>query len=273
MPVGFITFMAPVALITDFGTTDWYAGALKGSVLTVDATIPVIDITHDIPAGDIRTAAFTLANVLPTFPERTVFCTVVDPGVRTGRRALAASVKRYFLVGPDNGLFSYVVRTHPDAIVRNIENTELLGILSGDAETVLQRHDLFGLAAGFLASRGTFSALGAEITDAHTIPFPQTTIANGIIATSVIMTDRFGNIITAAENAIIKDAAGKRAMITIGETEPVTADIAKTYPDVGPEKILVYPGSGGYMEIALNGSSARDRFAVAAGTGITISVR
>src|SRR5918999_5148231 len=97
-----------VTLLTDFGTSDYFVGAMKGAVLSVNPRAQVLDITHEIPAHDIEAAAFTLFAAYESFPAGTVHVAVVDPGVGSERRPVVVSAGGYLFVGPDNGLFGYV---------------------------------------------------------------------------------------------------------------------------------------------------------------------
>jgi len=262
--------MAPVALITDFGTTDSYAGALKGSILSVNDTIPIIDITHEIPPGNIAAAAFTLSSAIDSFPEKTVFCAIVDPGVRGSRLPIAAFVNRRYIVGPDNGILSWALGKHLNGVVFRIENSELLGIVKGGNDQTLIRQDLFGIVAGFLASGGSLPSLGPTITSYQIVPFPQTHTTDSTITTSILSIDHFGNIITAAASSLI--AVWKAAHIATG-VHSTPAPCASSYESVGQGELLVYQGSTGYIEIAVNGGNAATRFGVSIGDAITLSMR
>ena len=97
-----------ITLLTDFGTTDYFVGALKGVILGVNPKALVVDITHEIPPHDIESAAFTLLAFYQAFPPGTVHVAVVDPGVGSSRRAIVVSAGKQLFVGPDNGIFSYI---------------------------------------------------------------------------------------------------------------------------------------------------------------------
>ena len=97
-----------IALLTDFGTKDYFVGAMKGAILTVNDTAKIVDITHEIPPQDVRSASFTLRACYKNFPEKTIFVAVVDPGVGSNRRAILVETNNYYFVAPDNGLLSFV---------------------------------------------------------------------------------------------------------------------------------------------------------------------
>jgi len=98
-----------IALLTDFGTRDHYVAAMKGAILTIDPNAVIIDVTHEIEPQDVRSAAFTLLACYRDFPTGTTFVAVVDPGVGSNRRGIAAASEGYNFVGPDNGVFGFVL--------------------------------------------------------------------------------------------------------------------------------------------------------------------
>ena len=108
---------AIVTLLTDFGTADGYVAEMKGVLLRLAPDVRVVDLAHDIPPGDLQAGAYAIGRSWHTFPPGTVHCAVVDPGVGTPRRALAAAVGGQFVVGPDNGLFTEVFAGGTTAIV------------------------------------------------------------------------------------------------------------------------------------------------------------
>ena len=98
-----------VTLITDFGLSDGYVGMMKGVLLAISPQVQIVDITHDIEPGNVKSAAFVLGMSYKFFPKDTVHLVVVDPGVGTERNALCLSGMGQFFVGPDNGVFSHVL--------------------------------------------------------------------------------------------------------------------------------------------------------------------
>ena len=97
-----------VTLLTDFGTRDYFVGAMKGALLSVNPEALIVDITHEVAPHDVEEAAFTLLAAFETFPEGTVHVAVVDPGVGSTRRAIVVESEAQLFVGPDNGIFGHV---------------------------------------------------------------------------------------------------------------------------------------------------------------------
>src|SRR2546422_1914897 len=97
-----------ITLLTDFGSADSYVGEVKGVLLSQVHGAALVDITHQVPPGDVRAAQYILSRVWHRFPQGSVHLAVVDPGVGTDRRVLAASTAGHFFVAPDNGLLSFL---------------------------------------------------------------------------------------------------------------------------------------------------------------------
>src|SRR5919109_788362 len=102
-----------IALMTDFGLDDGYVGVMKGVIAGITPHAQVIDITHNIAPQSVPSGAWILASAYRYFPKSTVFVCVVDPGVGSSRGAIAVHAGDWFFVGPDNGLFSYVLAEQP----------------------------------------------------------------------------------------------------------------------------------------------------------------
>src|SRR5882672_10408271 len=111
-----------IALLTDFGTRDHYAGTLKAVVLGICADANLVDISHDIPPHDVMTGTLELAACYKYFPAGTIFLVVVDPGVGSPRRGIAVDTGDYRLVAPDNGVLTAVLKeTAPKRLVELTE--------------------------------------------------------------------------------------------------------------------------------------------------------
>ena len=108
-----------ITLLTDFGIKDYFVGAVKGVILGLNPEARVVDLTHEIPEHDIEAAALTILAVASSFPAGTIHLAVVDPGVGSSRKPLMIQSNDQFFVGPDNGLFSYVMKD--DAVVYEVD--------------------------------------------------------------------------------------------------------------------------------------------------------
>src|SRR5687768_15028368 len=150
--------MRPViALLSDFGTRDHYAGTMKGVILNICPDVTLVDITHDVPAHDVLDGALQLAAAARYFPAGTIFLAVVDPGVGGARRGIAAEAGDYRFVAPDYGVLTAVLREFtPKKIVELTERRYARPTVS----RTFEGRDRFAPAAGWLAKIGRASCRG-----------------------------------------------------------------------------------------------------------------
>ncbi len=111
-----------ITLTTDFGTKDGYVGAVKGVIKRINPEVEIVDIAHDIEPFDILGAAFTLNNFYRYFPQNTIHLAVVDPGVGSKRQPILIQTENFYFVGPDNGIFSFVLQNENITEIINLSN-------------------------------------------------------------------------------------------------------------------------------------------------------
>src|SRR3954462_12114917 len=181
-----------IALLTDFGTRDHYAGTMKGVALGICPDVTLVDISHDLPAHDVFGAALELAAAYKYFPAGTIFLVVVDPGVGSSRRGIPAESGDYRFVAPDNGVLSAVLDEH--APKRVVELTERKYARPTVSRT-FEGRDRFAPAAAWLAKGIQLSALGRAVTTYHQLEIPQPEVGTQL-AGVVLLIDRFGNLVT-----------------------------------------------------------------------------
>src|SRR5476651_534089 len=182
-----------IALLTDFGTHDHYAGTMKGVALTICPDATLVDISHDIDAHDVLGAALELAASYRFFPAGTIFLVVVDPGVGSTRRGIAADAGDYRFVAPDNGVLTAVLDQHPPK--RGVELTERKYARPSSSRT-FEGRDRFAPAAAWLAKGLDLGALGRAAGTIHHLEIPRPSLSGDRIAGEVLRVDRFGNLIT-----------------------------------------------------------------------------
>src|SRR5881392_3455298 len=192
---------ALITLLTDYGTADSYVAEVKGVLLSRVHGAQLVDITHHVPLGDLRAAQYVLSRVWRRFPQGTVHLVVVDPGVGTARRALAAGAAGHFFVAPDNGVLSPLP---PDA------HFVSLPIPAGAAATFHGR-DVFAPAAGQLAIGASLSHLGHPITDPVRTPLPAPRRDGAALVGEVLYQDCFGTLVSNIPRAHQRCGNGDRA--------------------------------------------------------------
>jgi S-adenosyl-L-methionine hydrolase (adenosine-forming) len=237
-----------IALLTDFGSKDHYVGAMKGAILTVCPEATLVDVVHDLPAHDVAAGALALDAAYRHFPAGTVFVAVVDPGVGSGRRPIALGAGRWLFVGPDNGLFTFVLDAHPAARVHLLANPQLF---RGPLAPVFHGRDLFGPAAGRLARGLPLEEAGPRVTDAVRLALPPKARTDEGWEGAVLGADRFGNLTTNLLESDLEALAGRGLHgleVCLGaEVLP----LVRTYSDVEAGRPCALVGSSGRLEIAV----------------------
>lgn len=256
-------------LLTDFGTSDYFVGAMKGALLSVCPRAQIVDITHEIPPHDIEAGAFTLLAAYESFPAGTVHVAVVDPGVGSARRPILVAAREHLFVGPDNGLFGYVYSRERVFGVHHLTNDTYF---RRGASTTFDGRDLFAPVAGALLNGVAPAALGATVEDYVRLarPAPQRTSASTLQA-SVIHIDRFGNCITDISNADLTDEdIGRGVRLVVGKHEIRSFRRFFAEDDGATGEPFAIRGSAGLLEIAIFRDSAARRLSISRGQTITV---
>ncbi len=252
-----------IAMLTDFGLDDNYVGIMKGTILTINPNVEIIDVTHSISPGNIKQGAFVLMTTINYFPENTIFLIVVDPGVGSNRDALCAKVGRYYFVAPDNGILTYVIQNQKNYRIFNFTNEKYQ--LENPSRTFHGR-DIFAPLAAYIAMGVELSEFGEEKKDTRIVKIPSLKCyfdSFGNLIGEVVHIDRFGNIITSLSarslginmhNILKQDLKWK---FEIGHT--TVKNISMTYSDVGVGDFLAYIGSSNFLEIGIRNGNAADK--------------
>jgi S-adenosylmethionine hydrolase len=255
-----------VALLTDFGTRDHYVGTMKGVVLSVCPDATLVDITHDIPPQDILAAALELEAAYQYFPPGTVFLVVVDPGVGSSRRAIAADAGGYRFVGPDNGVLSLALRGSASSEPARVVELKERKFSRPTISKTFEGRDRFAPAAGWLARGTELAAFGPTVSDPIVLDVPVAKLTPEGIEGQVLRVDRFGNLITNIHRDMVGERGHEIVVAIAGETVRVVA----TYADVEPRALCALVGSTGYIEVAVNGGNAADVLKVGRGESVTV---
>ena len=258
-----------VAFLTDFGVRDHYAGTMKGVVLGICPETTLVDISHDVPPHDVLSAALELAASYKYFPAGTVFLVVVDPGVGSARRPLAAEAGDYRFVAPDNGVLSAVFKEAPPR--RVVELTERRFSRPTVSRT-FEGRDWFAPAAAWLAKGTDVRALGRTLTDYLRLTIPDPIVTEREVRGEVLRVDRFGNLITNID---------RRSFERLGRTGEVTLEIragdhrigriVSTYAEISAGEVCSLFGSTEHLEVAANSASAAETLRLGRGAAVAIA--
>jgi hypothetical protein len=260
--------MRPViALLSDFGSRDHYAGTMKAVMLAICPDATFVDITHDVPAHDVLEGALQLAAAFRYFPSGTIFLAVVDPGVGSARRGLAAETGDYRFIAPDNGVLTAVFREAPPK--RVVELTERRYARPTVSRT-FEGRDRFAPAAAWLAKGIQLTALGRPVSDYQRIDIASPEVTDDVLRGLVLRVDRFGNLVTNMDRRTFEAFARGAAVQILADGRPVGRLVA-TYAEIAAGEICALFGSTDHLELAANAGSAADQLSL--GRGALVEVR
>ena len=244
-----------VTLLTDFGTADYFVGAMKGAVLAANPEARVFDITHEVAPYDVEAGAFTLRAAFETYPVGTVHVAVVDPGVGSERRGIAVEGGGHLFVGPDNGLFGHVYERVRTCRVFQLTNASYF---RREVSPTFHGRDIFAPVAGALSRGVRAEELGPEVFDFVRLPSAAVERdADGKLVGAVIHVDRFGNLVTNITPVdLSEESIARGAHLVIGgrEVRRFRGFFADEVEGAG-EPFAVW-GSAGLLEVALFRDSA-----------------
>jgi S-adenosylmethionine hydrolase len=261
-----------VAVLTDFGTRDFYVGAMQGAMYCANPKVRIVTITHEVEPFNVAEGAYILAQAAREFPSGTVFLAVVDPGVGSERRPIVLQTKDGKLfVAPDNGLLTGVMDALGIAHAYEITKRSLMR--KGKISATFQGRDLFGPVAAHLAGRTPPSDVGPEIRDLIRLPIVAASRKGKTLVGFVVHVDRYGNLITNIPGRQVGEVGlvpGVKVSMKIGERR-IAGIFAVTYNDVPRGDWLVLVNGEGVIEIARNMASASQAAGARAGTQVRFS--
>ncbi|NTW82725.1 MAG: SAM-dependent chlorinase/fluorinase [Chlorobiaceae bacterium] len=257
-----------IVLMTDFGLNDPWVGQMKGVILSLCPSARIVDLTHAIEPQNIVHGAFMLGKSCRYFPEKTIFVSVVDPGVGTSRRPIALETSRHIFIGPDNGLFTPVLEQ--EEIMCCMHITENRFMLPKQSST-FQGRDLFSPVAAHLTSGISLKETGVEIDPCDCIridmPACKSPDNGRSWEGSIIYADHFGNLITSLDSDLIGNP--EQWLVIADNVDPLP--ISVTYCCVENKKPLAYAGSSGMIEIAVRNGNAAGSLNLANGDKVRLA--
>ena len=260
--------MAIITLLTDFGIADEYVGVMKGVILSLNPSVNIIDITHQIDPQDILHAAYTIKSSYKYFPPGTIHILVVDPGVGSRRAIIALKADNHIFLAPDNGLLSLIIDKAEENLIISIDNPKYF--LNQVSKTFHGR-DIFAPVAAHISKGISLKNIGTpvnknELTYLNMIkPF----ILSNTIKGSIISIDRFGNLITNIDYNLIKKLKTSENIKIILHNKKICG-LSKNYKSTNMKSPLAIIGSNGYLEISVNCGNAEKYFGAEKGDKIKI---
>jgi len=257
-----------VTLTSDFGLRDHYVASMKGVILGLSPAIDFVDISHAVPARDVASGAFTLGQAYPCFPAGTIHLAVVDPGVGTARRAIAASAAGHFFVAPDNGLLTYAYEREASFAVHEITADHYF---RRPVSRTFHGRDVFAPVAAALARDVPLDRLGPPVADPVRLKLPAVTrVRDALVQGAVLAVDGFGNLVTNLKPEDIPAyAGGGRACRMLAGSREITRFL-RTFGDGAKGEVFVVPGSAGYLEIVMRDGEAAPALGLAPGDPVGV---
>jgi len=263
--------MPIITLLTDFGSQDYFVGAMKGAILSINPAASIVDITHEIPPHDIRAAAFNLLASHKDFPEGTIHAAVVDPGVGSDRRPILIECAKQVFVGPDNGIFSWVCEREKEFRAFHLTNEEFF---RSPVSNTFHGRDIFAPVAAWLSKSVAPEEFGPMIDDLIQLEsLKPRKVDKGVTEASIIHIDRFGNCITNLTHEDFDEGGLSAAELSVNGRE--ISSHREFFADGGtnrPELFCVF-GSAGYLEIAAQNYSAATILGVQPGEPVILVSR
>jgi S-adenosylmethionine hydrolase len=260
---------APViALLTDFGQRDGYVGVMKGVILGIAPGAPLVDLTHDVGPQDIAGGAWVLHTAWRSFPERTIFLCVVDPGVGSARCPIALRAADRYFVGPDNGLFSYVLAEATVEQAMVLDNPHFHLPLPS---ATFHGRDIFAPCSAHLARGVALEALGTAVapTSLATLPLSHPEWRGDELAAHILHVDHFGNLITDLgpdfADAVLHDPG-----VTLYLSGHTITARAHTFAEGPIGQPFALRDSTGHVALAVRDGSAGTYFGTGAGDEVVV---
>jgi S-adenosylmethionine hydrolase len=258
--------MSIIALISDFGTSDWFVGSMKGAILDINPTAKIVDISHHIDQGSIRAAAICLLSSYKSFPKKTIFVVVIDPGVGSIRKAIAAKAGDYLFVAPDNGVLSFVLgQNRNNAKVYHIEKERYF---REPVSNTFHGRDIFAPVGAHLSKGLPLASVGSKLKDWNSLSWPELEVSKDGIHGEIIYIDHFGNAFTNITAEALRNYDPDSMYIFIEDHKPIK--MFSFYKEVPPGNAIALINSADYVEIAINNGNAAQHFSLSVGSPVRL---
>lgn len=257
-----------IALMTDFGETDYFVPSLKGAIASINPLAKVLDISHSIPSFDVRAGNFVLFASYGFFPKRTIFVAVVDPGVGSARKILLVETEKYYFIAPDNGILSLVLEEEGVYHSREISNPKYFLRETG---VTFNGRDKMAPVSAWLSLGLSPEEFGPLVKDIQKNELSTPNQTAGEIQGTVLYNDKFGNLITnipfSLFDSLVRKHGRKAVRLIVGDNILEYGDF---YSAVSIGEPVFLFGSLGLIEIAVREGSAFNTLKVKPGDSVKI---
>ena len=265
--------MAIITLMTDFGIKDGNVGVMKGVILGICPQAQISDLSHMIGAQNVREASLILSRSAPYFPKGTVHVVVVDPGVGTARRPMAAQIGDWFYIGPDNGTITLLLeRAEKEGWLCKFVQLDQTKYWLPNVSYVFHGRDIFSPVAAHLANGALLLDLGTEFTDPVRLQFPQPQRIDNGWRGEIIHIDHFGNIASNIRVENLGDAIQNKDKIIVKMNGVEIKGMVNTFGERADGEVVVLLGSTGNLIVSVVNGNAADKLSVKVGDGIEATI-
>ncbi len=260
-----------IAFMTDWGYKSYYVGVAKGVIKTINPNATIVDLTHGIEPFNVRMAMHMLARSVNDFPRETVFLVVIDQGVGTERKAIAFKSKNgYFFVGPDNGVFTLCYTEFGIEEMVELKNTKYF--YKKSPTFTFHGRDIFAPVAAYIDTGIKLSDIGSRLKEPVFLPINEASFNGKTVRGEIAFYDGFGNLETNVHFDLFKNLnknLGDEIHVKV-EEKIFKVRYVKAFGEVDPGELLIHQDCSGYMEIAVNLGSAKER--IKADQGVRLEI-
>jgi len=258
-----------ITLTTDFGSKDPFVGIMKGVIVSINPSVKIIDITHNISPQSVLEAAYTLEMSYASFPHKTIHVAVVDPGVGSVRRPLLVATDYHYFVGPDNGVFSRIYRLAESLTVIHITAEHYF---LPQRSSTFHGRDVFAPVAAWMSRGIDIERFGDPINDYVTLQEPALiSSSNDVVEGEVVYIDRFGNLMTNIPGQKINISGNSqpndRPKVAVKGRE---APMKRYYSEAEDKELCSLVNSFGYLELFVNRGNASSDFDINVGEKVEV---
>jgi len=249
-----------IAFLTDWGLSSYYVSVCKSVIKRINKNADIIDITHSAGHFNIKKYAALIFRACRDFEEGTVFLCVVDPTVGSPRKPIAIKTSKcnYYFVGPDNGLFTFVMKEF--GVEESVELSDKRFFYKSDYSSTFHGRDIFAPVAAYLSKGITIDHFGPKIEKLITFDAQNPIIEGNKVICDFLYSDDFGNIETNLPSNYLEHLdLGKNLTVEINGTKNAVR-LVNNYSEVKKDELLLHVDSSGFYEISANQSNAAHKF-------------
>jgi len=256
-----------ITLLTDFGTQDYFAGAMKGVILSINPDACIVDITHEILPQDIQAGAFNLLCCYRDFPAGAIHVAVVDPGVGSDRKPILVECANQFFIGPDNGIFSWICEREGDWRAIHLTREQYF---RHPVSHTFHGRDVFAPIAAVLSKGVLANDLGIPLSDIVRLEsLDPRHHSDGTIEGRIIHIDRFGNCVTNLSQRDLSVAGEPTSWKLLLNGQEVTS-LRENYAGGSRDTVFGVVGSAGFLELSARNNSAAQILGIERGQSLIL---